>query len=448
MGVQFKEFKVSELKQKMVLGEPVKTPTGQVIADAGTILTPAIIARLGFYKIKSVTVALQNDKFSDKKQVSGEGLSSEKTLQQDESLDEAAQREAHSVKANAQDDETSVRQESSSNKITVQPMPEKAEFKNTSVKRETEFIRSSAQVVAPGNIGSASKPTYSQAVKRSATYRTFETEFARLLAKAKEQFDLIVNHRKRVDIRDITTEMSHLASLCPTSIDYFDMLHNMRQNNDSIYAHCLNVALISRQMGVWLDFSESDLASLTIAGLLHDIGKLHVPAEILNKKGRLTEEEFSEIKRHPLYSYEILKNQILDTRIKTAALQHHERCDGSGYPYAKKGDEIEDFSVIVAIADVYDAMTAARVYRSPLCPFQVIAEFEKDGLQKYRPKFILTFLEQIAKTYQNNRVILSNGVSANIVLLNSKHLSQPVVQLNDGSCIDLSRSELYIKALI
>ena len=127
---------------------------------------------------------------------------------------------------------------------------------------------------------------------------------------------------------------------------------------------------------------------------------------------------------------------------------HHERCDGSGYPMGLTMEEIDDYALIIAIADVYDAMTAARSYRAPLCPFEVIAEFEKDGLQKYKPKYILTFLENIANAYQNNRVMLSDGTSAHIVLLNHRRLSKPLVQLDDGACIDLEKSPLYIKAII
>ena len=105
--------------------------------------------------------------------------------------------------------------------------------------------------------------------------------------------------------------------------------------------------------------------------------------------------------------------------------------------------------MVVAIADVYDAMTAARSYRAPLCPFQVIERFEQEGLQKYKPKFILTFLQHIASTYQNNRVLLSNGQSANIVMLNQQHLARPIVQLNDNSCIDLStRLDLHIQSIL
>ena len=91
---------------------------------------------------------------------------------------------------------------------------------------------------------------------------------------------------------------------------------------------------------------------------------------------------------------------------------HHEKCDGSGYPFGLKGNKIDPFAKIVAIADVYDAMTAARVYRGPLCPFQVIDIFEKEGLQKYEASFILKFLQNVVNTYINNRVLLSEEALA------------------------------------
>ena len=177
----------------------------------------------------------------------------------------------------------------------------------------------------------------------------------------------------------------------------------------------------------------------------------HMHSKSLNKPGSLTDEEFAKIKQHPALGYEILKRQPdLDSRIKKAALMHHERCDGSGYPTGLTEDYIDNFAMIVAIADVYDAMTAARSYRSPLCPFEVISKFEEDGFQKYHTKYILVFLKQIASTYQSNRVILSDGRGCTIVMLNQNALSRPIVQFDDKSCLDLSTAsrDLYIKAVL
>lgn len=293
-----------------------------------------------------------------------------------------------------------------------------------------------------------SDASYSQKLKSSPEFQRFQVDFTLRSQDLKNCFDAYLSGGGTVNKEDLLSKTISLVGPKQTTLDVFDMLHNMRQVNDSTYAHSLNVAIISRIIGKWLHFSKEELDTLTLAGLLHDIGKTKIPDEVLNKDGKLTDEEFQMIRNHPKYGYDILKSQPLNSHIKKAALMHHERCDGSGYPMGLTMDEIDDYALIIAIADVYDAMTAARSYRAPLCPFEVIAEFEKDGLQKYKPKYILTFLENIANAYQNNRVMLSDGTSARIVLLNHRRLSKPLVQLDDGACIDLEKSPLYIKAII
>ena len=290
--------------------------------------------------------------------------------------------------------------------------------------------------------------SYSAKIKNSPEFKRFQVDFTLRTNDLKMCFDAFLNFGGSVNKENLLRETASLISFQQTTIEFFDMLHNMRHATDSIYAHSLNVGLISRMIGIWLGLPADDLDTLTLAGLLHDIGKTKVPEEVLNKQSRLSDEEFALVRQHPQYGYDILKKQPLDSHIKKSALMHHERCDGSGYPLGLTYEEIDDYALIIAIADVYDAMTAARSYRDPLCPFQVIAEFEKDGLQKYKPKYILTFLERIATTYQNNRVLLSNGQPARIVLLNRNQLSRPLVELNDGSYLDLCKSQLYIKSLI
>ncbi len=294
----------------------------------------------------------------------------------------------------------------------------------------------------------AEQLSYSVKIKNSPEFQKFQVDFTLRTNDLKMCFDAFLQSGGSVNKDELLRETASLIGSQRTTIECFDMLHNMRQVNDSTYAHSLNVALISRMIGIWLDFSNADLDTLTLAGLLHDIGKTRIPDEILNKQSKLTDEEFALVRQHPQLGYDILKKQPLDSHIKKAALMHHERCDGSGYPLGLTQDEIDDYAFIIAIADVYDAMTAARSYREPLCPFQVITEFEKDGLQKYKPKYILTFLERIATAYQNNRVMLDNGQTAKIILLNRNHLSKPLVQLDDGTYLDLCKSPLYIKSLI
>lgn len=311
--------------------------------------------------------------------------------------------------------------------------------------KDPAYFPAKSPVSAPSPVSDAS---YSQKLKSSPEFQRFQVDFTLRSQDLKNCFDAYLSDGGTVNKEELLSKTISLVNPKQTTLDVFDMLHNMRQVNDSTYAHSLNVAIISRIIGKWLHFSNEELDTLILAGLLHDIGKTKIPDEVLNKDGKLTDEEFQMIRNHPKYGYDILKSQPLNSHIKKAALMHHERCDGSGYPMGLTMEEIDDYALIIAIADVYDAMTAARSYRAPLCPFEVIAEFEKDGLQKYKPKYILTFLENIANAYQNNRVMLSDGTSARIVLLNHRRLSKPLVQLDDGACIDLEKSPLYIKAII
>ena len=173
---------------------------------------------------------------------------------------------------------------------------------------------------------------------------------------------------------------------------------------------------------------------------MHDVGKMEIPERIIKKPEILTDSEYSVIKLHPKRGYNLLAPIRMDERIKKVALMHHERCDGSGYPSGLKGDQIEEFAKMVAIVDIYDAMTSARVYRGPLCPFEVITVFESEGYEKFDPKYIIPFLEGIVNSYLNEKVILSDGRVGTIVLNNKNALSRPVVRIGN-ELIDLSKEK-------
>ena len=291
--------------------------------------------------------------------------------------------------------------------------------------------------------------SYSQIIQQSPKFQDFQISYSKKINSTQSALDHFLTSSE-VDTHSLLSEtVSLIQDSQLTVMELFDMLHNMRQVDDTIYAHSLNVSLLARVLGKWLNFTAEEIDTLTIAGLLHDIGKLKIPESIIKKPGKLTEEEFDIIKMHPRIGYETIEKSALDIRIKQAILMHHERCDGSGYPFGFQKDDLSPFSMVLAIVDVYDAMTAARSYRGPLCPFSVIQQFEDEGLQKYNPKYILTFLEHIAATYQNNRVLLSNGRRATIVMLNNHRLSKPIVQFEDESFLDLSKQTgLSITAVI
>lgn len=239
----------------------------------------------------------------------------------------------------------------------------------------------------------------------------------------------------------LTTEAKNTANL-------LEMLHLMRDYDDSTYAHSLNVALLCNIMARWLHMSDDEIRLATLCGLLHDIGKLTIPDGLIKKPDKLTESEYAKVQEHAKNGFAILKNKQINSHVKNSALMHHERCDGSGYPLQAEMNHIDPYAKMVAIADVYDAMTSPRIYRGPLCPFVVVEIFEEEGLQRYDAKYMLTFLEHIVSSYIGTTVRLSDGREGQVVFINKDHLSKPTVKIGT-EFIDLSKeanlSVSYIK---
>lgn len=219
----------------------------------------------------------------------------------------------------------------------------------------------------------------------------------------------------------------------------FDMIHNIKSFDDETYRHSLNVAMINNVFADWLGMNGTEKNLLTLCGLLHDVGKLLVNKDVLRKPARLTEDEFEEIKQHPLRGYQSLKDKKIPESVKRAVLLHHERCDGKGYPFGFRISEIDPYAAITAIADVYEAMTATRVYRKGMSPFEVIKIFEEDGRKQFNPIFLVPLLNQLSNTYLQHEVVLSNGLTGKIVLINKNELSRPMIQIENGLFIDLSK---------
>lgn len=215
------------------------------------------------------------------------------------------------------------------------------------------------------------------------------------------------------------------------------------------YVHGLNVALICKLFGRWLGFSAEDIDTLTIAGFIYDVGKNLLPSDIIWKHGKLNNMEFDLMKTHAFHAYHLLSKTNLDTKVLSAVLEHHERCDGSGYPQGLTGNQISPFAKIVAIIDMYEAMTAPRTYRAPMNPYKAISIFEQDFFQKYDIKFIQTFMKHITDELIGSKVKLNTGDIGEVVMNSRTNLSRPVVRMSDGSVVDLAQaSSLFVDQII
>lgn len=228
-------------------------------------------------------------------------------------------------------------------------------------------------------------------------------------------------------------DISHsLLNGLKTKSSLFNYLYNLRTTDDYTYTHSINVSLLCNIVGNWLKLPHEQIEELTTAGLLHDIGKIKVDQNILNKPGKLTPQEFEKIKKHSQLGYEIIKDQNnISDDIKYGVLMHHEKINGSGYPLGLSDTEIHDYAKIISIVDIYDAMTSNRSYHKKFSPFKVIQIFEQDSFGLLDTAFLFVFLENIAHNYLGKMVKLSNGEEGKIIFIHNNAPSRPIIEIGD-----------------
>jgi HD-GYP domain-containing protein (c-di-GMP phosphodiesterase class II) len=204
------------------------------------------------------------------------------------------------------------------------------------------------------------------------------------------------------------------------------------------YEHSVNVIVLSLIMGLELNYSKDRLYSLAVGAMLHDVGKVFVPKDILLKDGKLTEMEFDIIKEHPSRGYDYLKEEIgVSAMSRIIILQHHERVDGTGYPEGMCGSRIHEFSKIVSIADVYDALTSDRPYRRGLPPNDAIEYIMGSADRYFDFDMVNAFLKRIVPYPAGTMVRLSNGDIAVVKEINRDYPLRPKVTIvwSDGESV-------------
>lgn len=229
------------------------------------------------------------------------------------------------------------------------------------------------------------------------------------------------------------------------SLDMIDL----RSYDDYTYAHSMNVAVICGAIGIGYGMDERDLGQLVTAALLHDLGKLGVPEEILNKPGRLSKEEYRRMQEHPMLSYELIKDRIdLSAMVKVAVLFHHENVDGTGYPNGVIGDDQTLFTKILHVADVYDALISKRPYKEPYAPYEA-AEYMMGGCGIMFEREVVEMLIRVVPLYPKGMMVeLSDGRKAVVKENGEHHNLRPVLRLMDGTSLDLLARENLSLAIL
>ena len=210
-----------------------------------------------------------------------------------------------------------------------------------------------------------------------------------------------------------------------------DMLE-LKEHNHDIYTHSVNVAMISTVCGIGMGLSDERLKELATTAMLHDIGKMAIPDEILNKPGKLNEDEMELMKSHSQLGATILNQTTAVTdEMKKSILMHHENYDGSGYPTGAKGDEIPLYARIIHVADVYDAMIQKRSYKKPFNPLEVIEYLMGNAGIMFDIEVLYSFLQYLIIYPEGTTVTLSDGRQARVVKNRPNQALRPVVMLKE-----------------
>ncbi len=383
-----KQVATSDLKEGLIVATDVYTPLKQLVIKSGTKMTALDIAHLEFYKIPSVTVIEENEEWEDDWRIDP-SISTTVPIKNGRKIFSEA----------------------------ILSMVNKPSEPDGEIKSE---------IMKAG-----------PSTRNTRQFQEYQVNYILNSEVNKVKFNRIIKENEDINTEEYLDQIKSLLPDNSTPLGVLDMLNHMRNSDDATFVHCQNVALMCNSMGQWLKMDKEETNALTMAGLFHDIGKLFVPEALLNKVGPLTQSEINICHSHTVFGYNFMKDKDIDPKIKLAILNHHERCDGSGYPNGLKDSQIDAFSKIVGIVDVYDAMTSQRKYRSPRCPFEVLEEFEHDGIKKFDPKYLFLFLERVSGSFVNRWVILNNGQRGSIVMINKNAISRPVVKIDD-TFLDLS----------
>ncbi len=239
-----------------------------------------------------------------------------------------------------------------------------------------------------------------------------------------------LNHSDNLKIEKLEIIIKDIINQILSTENLILNLLEIRSIDDYTFIHSINVGILSMITGIIMNFSRHTLLDLGLGAILHDIGKTRVPLDILNKRGRLTDKEYSEIKKHTLKGFDIIQNSgKLNEDSSSIALNHHERYDGKGYPNGLKGEDIPLFSRIVSVMDVYDALTNNRVYRPKVKKNEAIDYIISMSDKQFDPNIVKSLTSNISAYSIGQGILLSTGQKGYILNISSKNPTRPLVRI-------------------
>lgn len=230
--------------------------------------------------------------------------------------------------------------------------------------------------------------------------------------------------------RETSLLTKNIVDQVMTNRDMMIEMIDLKNHDDYTFQHSVNVGVLSTVIGVAMRFTHKEVTELASAALFHDIGKMFISHNILNKPGALTEEERAEIQKHPKLGYEFVSKYLpLSNTSLNGILLHHEKCNGQGYPFGRTKKDISTCAKIITICDVYDEMTSDRFNCKAVLPSEAIEYIMANSDEHFDEDIIRVFLKKIAPYPSGLTVELSNGCKGLVSKNNPDLLLRPQIKL-------------------
>ncbi|GIP59172.1 HD-GYP domain-containing protein [Paenibacillus woosongensis] len=301
------------------------------------------------------------------------------------------------------------------------------------------------------------KPTQERAKAEKAPSALAESENEHTISMLHQEYDRMLHLTKsafqsvlaaELPIYELRRQLEALLS----QLKYYKVLtftpRNMNEY-DYLYHNAILSAMTSYLLAQWHGLPQKDWMQVAFAGLLHDIGNTKIDPLILYNPNSLTESEAEEMRMHTTYGYQQLrKTSAINEGVRLTALQHHEKMDGSGYPFHLMGDKIHIYARIVAVADIFHAMTLNRRYRKAQSPYLVLEQLKSEAFGKLDPSIVQTFVEKVTQFHNGMKVLLSNGKTGEIVFSDRNHPTRPMVSVNGEIYNLMQDTSLHIEEVL
>lgn len=269
-------------------------------------------------------------------------------------------------------------------------------------------------------------------------YKNFSENYAGMINTYKSLYYDIKNNHTSFDANELKDSLKPVVDHILDDNDVLSSLRNATSEDEYYLTHPVNVAILSAITAKWMGMKQEDIYNASLAGLLHDIGKARVDHNIMYKVGKLTPYEMDKMKEHSKLGYEIVKeNPSIPRDIISSVLFHHERCDGGGYPSGLTDDQTPYLAKIVAVADVFDAITSDKVYKAKVSSFKAFSIIKDESFRGLDPEICDVFLKNISNYFVNNKVMLNDGRVGDVIYINKYALNRPLVKVKD-EYVDLS----------